>query len=270
MTDEAGNIVNSYEYDAWGNVNEETQVEGISNPIKYAGEFQDPETGLYYLRARYYDPKIGRFTQEDPIRDEKNWYIYCGNNPVNFVDPSGLYDRESAVKYAMWMSVNSYGNPFYPEYFSNDCTNFVSNCLPNGDIEQTDKWHYHPYLYINGKTNKYTRDMTKSWSLAKEQFDWITNPDNGYLQENGIICFHETKWISWWAENGGIKPGDLIYWYFQENGEITHASIIVEVKDGKIKYAQHTSDKNDGDLENAMIENKDCYAYVVKIKDNVK
>ena len=43
-----------------------------------------------YLRARYYDPGLGRFISEDPIRDGGNWYAYCGNNPVMKVDPSGL------------------------------------------------------------------------------------------------------------------------------------------------------------------------------------
>ncbi len=46
--------------------------------------------GLIYLRARYYDPQNRRFTQEDPARDELNWYAYCGNNPVMFVDHWGL------------------------------------------------------------------------------------------------------------------------------------------------------------------------------------
>ncbi len=88
MTDESGNVVNSYSYDPWGVVTSETET--VDNSIKYAGEYYDEETGLIYLRTRYYDPSIGRFTQEDPARDEWNWYSYCGNNPVMFVDPSGL------------------------------------------------------------------------------------------------------------------------------------------------------------------------------------
>ena len=56
----------------------------------YAGEQFDKVTGEYYLRARYYDPVIGRFTQEDTYRgDGPNLYAYVGNNPVNAWDPSG-------------------------------------------------------------------------------------------------------------------------------------------------------------------------------------
>ncbi|MBR5236915.1 MAG: RHS repeat-associated core domain-containing protein [Clostridia bacterium] len=58
-----------------------------------SGEYFDEETGLIYLRNRYYDASTGRFITEDPIRDGLNWYAYCGNNPVNCVDPWGLYEQ---------------------------------------------------------------------------------------------------------------------------------------------------------------------------------
>ena len=48
-----------------------------------------------YLRNRYYDPSIGRFTTEDPVKDGDNWYAYCGNNPVNYIDPWGLAVTDS-------------------------------------------------------------------------------------------------------------------------------------------------------------------------------
>ena len=83
----SGGIALSYEYDAFGNLLEES---GIYNPFRYNGQYTDDETGLIYLRNRYYDPEIGRFTQEDPVRDGVNWYTYCYNNPILFTDPWGL------------------------------------------------------------------------------------------------------------------------------------------------------------------------------------
>ena len=77
-------------YDAFG-ISGEYQY-STSDPMRYCGEYQDYESGLIYLRARYYSPKLGRFINEDPIRDGLNWYVYCNNNPVRFVDPSGTAD----------------------------------------------------------------------------------------------------------------------------------------------------------------------------------
>ena len=82
--------VKRYTYDAYGNAIRDNGED--DNPYRYCGENYDEETGLYYLRARYYDPSIGRFMSEDPAQDGLNWYVYCGNNPVMYIDPMGLTD----------------------------------------------------------------------------------------------------------------------------------------------------------------------------------
>ena len=90
-------VLNCYEYDAWGNttVCEET----VENRFKFNGQQLDPVTQQYYLRARFYNPVIARFTQEDTYRgDGLNLYAYCKNNPVYYVDPSGHWcDRKEKV-----------------------------------------------------------------------------------------------------------------------------------------------------------------------------
>ena len=88
ITGEKRQLETCYHYDAFGNLLESR--EGISNRILYTGQQYDQETEQYYLRARYYNPIIGRFTQEDTYRgDGLNLYAYCGNNPVMYYDPSG-------------------------------------------------------------------------------------------------------------------------------------------------------------------------------------
>nr|WP_278281518.1 RHS repeat-associated core domain-containing protein [Clostridium saccharobutylicum] len=88
MTDKYRNVRNEYYYDAFGNVLD--SKEQIHNRITYTGQQFDGVTGQYYLRARFYNPVIGEFTQEDIYRgDGLNLYAYCGNNPVGYWDPSG-------------------------------------------------------------------------------------------------------------------------------------------------------------------------------------
>jgi len=57
----------------------------------FTGREYDAETGLYFYRARYYSPELGRFLQADPLDlDDENTYTYCYNDPVNYSDPYGL------------------------------------------------------------------------------------------------------------------------------------------------------------------------------------
>ena len=87
--------VASYEYDAWGNVTYSTGEMADINPLRYRGYYQDWESGYYYLQSRYYDPVIGRFINADGQISldgsflNTNQFAYCGNNPVNQVDPEG-------------------------------------------------------------------------------------------------------------------------------------------------------------------------------------
>ncbi len=85
---EDAEILNHYSYDAFGNIIEKT--EKVENRFCYNGEMLDPVTQQYYLRARFYNPVIGRFTQEDTYYgDGLNLYQYCQANPIGYVDPSG-------------------------------------------------------------------------------------------------------------------------------------------------------------------------------------
>jgi len=121
LTNSSGTVTRTYEYDAFGN---QLNIDPTdTNPFRYCGEYWDAETGSYYLRARYYDSSIGRFTQEDPhwntgnmvygddpaamsrgmldleaeyylpsvlaTRQSGNLYIYCINDPIRCIDPSG-------------------------------------------------------------------------------------------------------------------------------------------------------------------------------------
>jgi len=83
-----GSTLASYRYDTFGAIRSQTGTS--ANYWLFTGEQRDSGSNLYYLRARYYDPGIGRFVTQDPL-PMGNLYAYAGNNPVNFVDPSGLH-----------------------------------------------------------------------------------------------------------------------------------------------------------------------------------
>lgn len=104
FVDGNGNVVASYEYDAWGNceITQDTTSVKIAdlNPIRYRGYYWDSETGFYYLQSRYYDPAIGRFLNiDDPVvlkespmvLTDKNLFAYCDNNPVTRTDDDGEF-----------------------------------------------------------------------------------------------------------------------------------------------------------------------------------
>ena len=94
LVKENGSADATYQYTDFG----ETTINGdnkVENEVCYTGGIYDQSTGLYYLNARYYNPEDGRFVTEDTYRgetnepDTQNLYVYCADNPVNYVDPSG-------------------------------------------------------------------------------------------------------------------------------------------------------------------------------------
>ena len=109
ILDESENVVVKYDYDAWGNhrvlnsagaVITDTQHIGHKNPFRYRGYYYDSETGLYYLKSRYYDPETCRFINMDSVEYADptylhglNLYAYCNNNPIMYVDSEGRYPQ---------------------------------------------------------------------------------------------------------------------------------------------------------------------------------
>ena len=97
LTDSIGDVALGYRYSAYGEITEQLGDSTILNPFTYTSREYDAETDNYYYRARYFDPKSGRFLSEDPPklnplgcgRHDLNLYRYVRNNPSNLGDPSG-------------------------------------------------------------------------------------------------------------------------------------------------------------------------------------
>ncbi|WP_143759810.1 RHS repeat-associated core domain-containing protein [Halomonas sp. TD01] len=86
------------EPDDWAAVTKQRAVRGVTQPIRFQGQWHDEESGLYYNRHRYYDPEQGRYISQDPIglRGGTNLYGYV-TNPTGMVDPLGLFDRPGDI-----------------------------------------------------------------------------------------------------------------------------------------------------------------------------
>jgi len=124
-------VVNTYEYDSFGNIT--SQTEGVSNSYKYNGEQNDSATGLIFLRNRNYDTVSGRFITKDIYPEDTktpqtlNPYVYVGNNAINFVDPLGLFSLWKAGKSVGGILVNGVGV----------AVGLTSEAVPGADIPGT-------------------------------------------------------------------------------------------------------------------------------------
>ncbi|WP_228745458.1 RHS repeat-associated core domain-containing protein, partial [Paenibacillus sp. S150] len=159
-----GAVVNNYTYDEWGNIT--SQVEGISNSFKYTGEVYDAETGLYYLRARYYDPGMGRFLNEDTYEGQidnplsLNLYTYVSNNPLIYSDPTGHYTESQVDLMLTTARIAGSGSQLYWD-IRNDLG--VNKPLIYYGEKQKNQWLY----LFNMATSSESSDGQASWAKSQ-------------------------------------------------------------------------------------------------------
>jgi RHS repeat-associated protein len=178
----SGQIVERYEYDAWGNPtvcdasgseisNGQSQ---IGNRYLWQGREYDYETKLYYFRARWYNPETGRWLSKDPIgiSGGLNLYAFCGNNPVNFVDPLGLcQDDIDLLRDAFWDQMNDWvesgdrmpgtGNGWWNNFWSGlmgyygcwDQALLMKGTLST--VNTSDVWKFNEVTVNGGKLNEH-------------------------------------------------------------------------------------------------------------------
>ena len=196
LIDSSGDSCQSYEYSAYGQV-AASDPNFIANPYMFTGRRFDYETGLYYYRARYYNPYIGRFLQTDTIGygSGMNLYAYCGNNPVCRADPIGLY----------WTFLDSadidggYCKTHFPRYVGRIVFAWVDDSDTNPDFPNPenvtivwkggslDAW----YKWAPGYLNDPSRNTFEDWEKT-EQVGWELT---GYLWARAMR--HDRDWYFW-------------------------------------------------------------------------
>ena len=161
-------VLNHYEYDAFGNtIRCEEQVH---NRFHYTGEQYDPLTGQYSLRARYYNPVIAGFTQEDTYYgDGLNLYTYCQNNPILYHDPTGHGTKEN--------SPYSRNEQQYIDVGADpDTARLVAQCYPDAKSKQD--------LYNKYKKQGYSAQDAKK--LANREIIHGEEATKKYIKDNNV------------------------------------------------------------------------------------
>ncbi len=106
LVNQDGTLNAVYHYGPYGEGTNWTPSDALTgNPFRFTGRRVDPETGLYYYRARYYSPRTGRFLQTDPVgtKDDLSLYAYVRNDPLNRADPSGLAEYQFGLDLEMYV-----------------------------------------------------------------------------------------------------------------------------------------------------------------------
>lgn len=161
-------VLNHYEYDAFGNT--VSCEEQVYNRFRYTGEQYDPLTGQYYLRARYYNPVIARFTQEDTYYgDGLNLYTYCQNNPVLYHDPTGHGTKEnSPYSRKEQQYIDAGADP--------DTARLAAQCYPDAKSKQD--------LYNKYKKQGYSAQDAKK--LANREIIHGEEATKKYIKDNNV------------------------------------------------------------------------------------
>ena len=173
--DETGeySLKNYYEYGALGDF--KVKEEEVENRFGYNGEIFDPIGGQYYLRVRYYNPVIGRFTQEDTYYgDGLNLYAYCRNLPIGYSDPSGHYPCQEK-------------QDLYKKYREQGMTAQEANRRANYDLikrkqgkEAADKYLQNKYKHNPSDNPKVLQDAVEDSSAV---YGYSPNPNSESIGE---------------------------------------------------------------------------------------
>lgn len=145
----------------------------------------DTYTGLYYFNARWYDPNLGRFITEDPIKDGNNWYIYTLNNPLKYTDPTGLRN-----------------------IIDNDANG--SPVVENYTTEEVRSQNYEKEDFIDDGRINYTSSNYTKRTLSDKELSYALNNDIKPLQEESLKYAQETAMTNDVYKRGSSGPMNFI------------------------------------------------------------
>ena len=145
------------------------------------------------------------------------------------------YDREKAVDYARKWSHKINTDKYEEMGEMVDCANFVSQCLVASGFEMNDDWNYKKGFTIPLLDWTIGSDYEHTWTVAHDQFKYFSNKKNGY-SKGDPIKITSPKQLRELEKKGIVKEGDLLYWDWEGDKKINHATIITDTKKWEIGF----------------------------------
>jgi len=201
LTNTNAQPVATYVYDSFGNT---TATEGIFNPFRYTGREQDPETGLYYYRARYYDPTVGRFISEDPAGfagSGTNFYAYVRNSPINLTDPLGLCDKKPSCLAIFWNAFLNAVNPLTPGWSS--LSGPLAQLIANQQWNAAVNYVVSKGLTFPNKSSVYRTLVNNSGAAGGAGTSELNGSGPAGLLLSADIALAQALWTEWQAAAAG-------------------------------------------------------------------
>ena len=247
LTNTNGTVVKDYDYDAFGV--EKSIDENDTNPFRYCGEYYDRETGTIYLRARYYDPAIGRMLSEDSVRAvyitlhnshtvpdilSLNLYVYCANNPIMFIDPTGHLRWPGEIHSQVSINIKNANNKLGHNFSRERWVDYSAYSFEVGGL--------HGDIFLSGRLDLVNLDTGEIWEIKPERW----NHQNAVDQLNNYVNSTFKNPLLRKVSDAGLKIGgndskykfkdtfkfdiyDVEYWY-ESDGIINYRFDVNEAR----------------------------------------